>query len=107
MFRPTEIGLTFAEPVLLTTLEAGDVQVNGTSVPLLRVDDGRTLAFDLTGVVTGDGTYSVTLAAGAVNQPAIAGNATYASQFTVDSTAPRVWQHRLRKVLALIPVTLS
>ena len=87
---PTELSLTFSEPVLLTSVSLTDLQVNGYSVPLLRVDDGRTLVFDLTAVVTADGNYSVSLAAGAISSLLGQGNGAFPSAFRVDTTAPRV-----------------
>ena len=79
---------TLIEPVLLTTVDATDLQVNGTSVPLLRTDDGRTLVFDLS--LLGEGVNTLSIAAGTFLDWQGTPIEAFSTSFEVDLTAPRV-----------------
>ena len=83
----TEIGLLFSGNILAPTLDAGDLMVNGSPATSVTLgDDGNIAGF--TFASTGDGLYTVTLAAGAVQRIDGTPVDAYTGSFTVDTTGP-------------------
>lgn len=58
--------LTFSDSLLLSTVDASDLSVDGVPADAVRIIDDRTLEFDITSANRGDATYQVSMAAGAV-----------------------------------------
>ena len=86
---PATMTVDFSGTVLLSSLAASDLTVNGVAATGFSVVDYNTVAFTLP-AGTGDGTYTVAVAAGAVSDIHGTPLQAYGGQFTVDSVAPRV-----------------
>jgi len=85
---PTQMTVTFDDDVLLTSLDAGDLTVDGTPATGFAVVDGRSVRFDLPAL--SDGVHDVAIAAGAILDVQGTPVEAYAGQFEVDVTAPWV-----------------
>ena len=85
---PTEIEVNFSDQLLLSTIQATDLQVNGADASSVVVVDSDTLRFTIPAL--SEGTNNLTLASGAVtnlqNQPLLA----YAGTLELDTIGPRV-----------------
>ena len=84
----SEITVDLSDTVVLSTVDAADLTVDGTPATAVTVIDADTLRFTLPALA--DGLHNVSIAAGALsdlqNQPIAA----FASQFTLDTVGPRV-----------------
>ena len=87
---PDTIQLDFSSPLLLTTVQAADLTVNGTPATELTVVDGNTLRFDIAAAHTGDGAYTIHLAADAMQDLLGTDSNAFALDFTLDTTSPAV-----------------
>ena len=87
---PATIRLSFAQPLLLSTLDLGDVTVNGSPATGVTLIDASTVEFDIAGLNAGDGSYVVRLAAASVNDLRGNGNVAYDVGFRLDTTGPVV-----------------
>jgi subtilisin family serine protease/methionine-rich copper-binding protein CopC len=85
---PTEITINFGAPILLSSLQASDLTVDGVAATSFRIVDGDTVIFTLPTV--GEGVRNVAIAAGAILAADGTAFAGFTSQFTVDLRAPRV-----------------
>ncbi|MFM7075311.1 MAG: LamG-like jellyroll fold domain-containing protein, partial [Planctomycetaceae bacterium] len=85
--HPGTYRVTFDREILLSSVVPGDLVVGGVAATAVAAIDGRTLEFTL-GAGAGDGTYGVSIAAGAIT--ALDGTASDAfdATFTVDSVVP-------------------
>src|SRR5262249_21786301 len=77
------------EPVRLDTVQASDLVVTGGSVTGVEVLDSRTLRFSVS-VPNTEGTYPVSLPAGALLDLQGQPSAVFASTFQIDHTGPHV-----------------
>ncbi|MBN2294566.1 MAG: pre-peptidase C-terminal domain-containing protein [Pirellulales bacterium] len=92
-FFPMVYTADFSEQLLLTSLQPGDLTVEGMPALNYTVVDGDTISFELDPqlyTTHGDGVYQVLLGAGAVTDLQGVGNQEYAGTFTVDTTGPRI-----------------
>lgn len=80
---PSEIEIQFSAPVLLSTVEAGDLEVDGAGAGGVTVVDAARARFDVSGLGSGPGTYAVTMEAGAVTSVAGAPLTAFSSSFDV------------------------
>ncbi|TVS19950.1 MAG: hypothetical protein EA424_06450, partial [Planctomycetaceae bacterium] len=87
---PGTIQLDFDSPLLLTSVQAADLTVNGTPADGVTVVDGDTLLFDITGALDADGVYTVALAADVMENLFGSGNTALSLSFTLDTTSPVV-----------------
>ena len=90
---PTSLDLTFSTLLNQASLDTSKITINGNAVDpssITVLDDAKTLRFDLSSVVTGDGSYNVVLADGAITSLQDAGNASYSMNFYVDQTPPEI-----------------
>ena len=87
---PTTYRLTFNQELLLSSLQASDLRVNGTPVSSYTIIDGRTLDLSLAGLNTGDGVYTVTISPGALASLGGTVNEFFSASFDVDATNPTV-----------------
>ncbi|MEM9825059.1 MAG: CARDB domain-containing protein [Planctomycetota bacterium] len=87
---PTSIDLTFSDALLLTTVDASDFTVNGNPADGVGFVDGRTVRFDVTSLITTDGTYDLVLAADGMSSLGGQLNGSFASTLTLDATGPTV-----------------
>ncbi len=76
--------------VLLTSLQASDLSVNGSPADGFTIVDGQTIDFDISSANVGDGTYSVQIAAGALTDVSGNSNSAFNSTFNLDTTPPKV-----------------
>ncbi|MES9903225.1 MAG: hypothetical protein ABW168_11210, partial [Sedimenticola sp.] len=87
---PDTYRIDLSAPVLQTSVDAADLTINGVAADSVTIIDVDTLEFGIAGVVTGDGSYTIEIAAGALtsiaNQPIEADSVT----FTVDTIIPTV-----------------
>ena len=86
---PATITVDFNDGVLLTSLQASDLTVDGVAATGLSIVDGDTVTFNLP-TVTGDGTHTVAVAAGAILDVQGTPIQAYTGHFTLDQTPPRV-----------------
>lgn len=88
---PTTYTVDFSEDLLLSSIDASDLLINGVAATAVVVVDGDTLSFTINPTVNqGDQTYTVTLAAGVVVDLQGLGNLAFTGTFRVDSTGPRI-----------------
>lgn len=87
---PESIVLDFSTSVLLSSVQAADLTVNGVPAGAVAIVDGNTLSFDISGQLQGDGPYTIGLAAGALRSLAGEASAAYSLNWTLDSTSPVV-----------------
>jgi extracellular elastinolytic metalloproteinase len=87
--QPEEVILDFNDNILLATLQAADVTVNGSPATALRIIDGNTAAFTIPGGL-GEGTHTVAIAAGALTDTQGTPIDAFSTQFRLDLTAPRI-----------------
>jgi ELWxxDGT repeat protein len=79
----------FGDAVLLSTLDAADLTVDGVSATAVTVVDDRTATFTLP-VGLADGLHTLAIAAGAVQDLQLTPVSAWTAQFTLDTTPPRV-----------------
>jgi subtilase family serine protease/methionine-rich copper-binding protein CopC/type 1 glutamine amidotransferase len=87
---PGTLQLDFNSPLLLTSVQAGDLTVNGTPADRVTVIDGNTLEFDITGSHTGDGPYTIEVAQDVLENLFASANTAFSLSFTLDTTSPVV-----------------
>ncbi|NLX56992.1 MAG: S8 family serine peptidase [Planctomycetaceae bacterium] len=104
---PDIIQLDFSASLLLTSLQAEDLTVNGLPAASVMVVDGNTLVFDLAGTHTGDGPYMLELAAGALQDVAGVDNAAFELGFTLDTTSPVVMASSIAAGATIEPGALT
>ncbi|MEM4406646.1 MAG: pre-peptidase C-terminal domain-containing protein, partial [Candidatus Methanomethylicaceae archaeon] len=87
---PEHLTLNFSEPVLLTTLEAGDLKVNGDPAAGFTVIDSNTIRFDIGSLITDEGDYHVTIDEALVKDIHGTSNQGWGLSFYFDITYPEV-----------------
>ena len=87
---PTQLTLTFNDPLLLPTLTAADLQVNATPATGVQVVNSQTVTFDLPVGAIVDGHNVATLGAGVVTDIQNTPNTALALNFTIDVTGSRI-----------------
>ncbi|MFV2070562.1 MAG: Ig-like domain-containing protein, partial [Pirellulales bacterium] len=85
---PAQITVDFSAPLLLTTLDASDLTIDGVSATQVTVVDGDTAIFDLPALA--DGEHQVAIAGTAIRNLRGQEIEAFGSSFTIDTTAPRV-----------------
>ncbi len=88
---PTTITLNLSEALLATSVQAGDLTINGVAATAVTRLDGDSYQFTVpAGANTGDKVYSVVSSAGAMTD--LQGNPSlgYTGAFTLDGTSPRI-----------------
>lgn len=92
---PDVLQVTFSESVLATSVDAADLVVDGLPALAAAYVDGATFRFQLDqAAARGDGTYSVTIAAGSVVDLQGTPTAAYQGAFDLDQTGPRILETR-------------
>ncbi|WP_182867972.1 carboxypeptidase regulatory-like domain-containing protein [Rhodopirellula sp. JC639] len=66
VFGMPDYRVSFSNSVLISSVDASDLTVDGVPADAVRMVDDRTLEFDITSANHGDGTYQVSMAAGAI-----------------------------------------
>lgn len=87
---PNEVDLHFSEPLLYTSLEAGDLLVNGVAATGLTILSPTHLRFNFSDPVDGDGLYTAELAAGSITDIHGNSSAFWSRSFALDTVAPTV-----------------
>jgi hypothetical protein len=88
-FAPPTITVNFNDNLLLTTVQASDLTVNGVAATAVSIVDADTVRFTLPSGL-GDGTYTVAIAAGAIQDVQATPLTAFTEHFTLDQTPPRV-----------------
>ncbi len=84
------LTLTFSQPILLTTLEAGDLTVNGNPAAGLTLIEADRVNFDISSLVTDEGYYYVEIGSAVLKDIHGKDNETWALSFIFDTTYPEV-----------------
>ena len=87
---PATIDISFSQPLLLTTLQAADLTINGSPATGVTILDARTARFNIGGLVGVDGLYTVALEAGVVGDTRGNTNLAFAFEFSLDTSKPVV-----------------
>jgi len=90
----TQLTVDFSQALNASTVQAGDIFVNGVPATLVSLNDKNTAVFTLPSPLV-DGNYTVTMLAGAVRNLAGADVGLFQSTFRVDLTPPRLVQTSL------------
>ncbi|MHC4562200.1 MAG: S8 family serine peptidase [Planctomycetota bacterium] len=85
---PTQMTVTFSDGVLLPSLNASDLTIDGIAATGMTIVDATTAIFDLPAL--GTGVHQVAIATGAVLDLQGTPLTAYSGTFEVDVTAPRV-----------------
>ena len=99
---PTQITIDFGANILLSSLQASDLTVNGVAATSFTIVDGNTVIFTLPAL--GEGVHSVAIAPGAILTSDGTAFAGFTSQFTVDLTVPRVVSTSVQQNDAIPPI---
>ena len=88
---PATVTVQFSESLDHQTVAASDLTIDGVNATSVTAIDGQTFRFDIDpSTNVGDRTYSVSIAAGAVQNLQGVGSLSYSGTFRVDTTAPRI-----------------
>jgi subtilisin family serine protease len=107
-----QVTLTFGSSLLLSSVDATDLLVDGEPATDVSIVDDRTLTFTLPALLT-DGPHTVQLAAGEVQSVGSVPNEPFTLGFTLDLTAPTLMESSIVPGLVLsgagfsIPITLT
>jgi pre-peptidase len=84
-----EFEVHFSDGILLTSIDAGDLTIDGQAAASVTVVDGNTLAFEMASSLA-DGSHQIAMAGGAVS--ALDGRPleAYAAGFVLDTTTPHI-----------------
>ena len=85
---PTQITVDFNDKILLSSLQASDLTVDGISATGLTIVDGDTVAFTVGGFL--HGVHNMAIAAGAIQDLQGTNVQAFSSQFTVIFATPRI-----------------
>jgi hypothetical protein len=95
---PTTYQIQFSGPLLLTTLQASDLKIDGQPAANFTIVDGQTIRFDITGLVAAPRAYTATIAGGDLFDIRGNSNAPISRTFTYavpDTTGPTVTDIRV------------
>ena len=101
-YPPTSIQVDFNDVLLLTTLQASDLKVDGVPATGFTVVDGDTVRFDLPAGAA-DGTHTITIAPGAIQNVQGTRLAAFTERFSTDQTPPRVTASSIQQNAILSP----
>ena len=87
---PSTYTINLSESVLLSTIDASDLTVNGVAASGVTVVDSDTLVFYIANTAAGDGLYTVEIASGALSSFSGKLLQGFSATFDSDATAPRV-----------------
>ena len=87
---PTEYRVQLSKAVDPTSVQAGDLLVNGVPATSVAITDHSTLVFNIAAAAGGDGVYAVTMSAGAVTASGGAPLSAFATSFRLDRVHPTV-----------------
>jgi FG-GAP-like repeat/Bacterial pre-peptidase C-terminal domain/FG-GAP repeat len=105
-YPPTSIQLDFNDVILLTSLQASDVKVDGKAVTGFTVVDGDTVVLALPGTLA-DGLHTVTIASGAISDVQKTPLAAFMTHYSTDQTSPRVVFSSIQQNDILAPGSLT
>lgn len=86
---PTNVTVHFNDNLLLTSIAASDLKVDGISATGFTIQDNETVVFTLPAGLT-QGNHTITIAAGAIADVQSTGIDAFTSSFALDLTGPRV-----------------
>ena len=100
---PTTYRVDFSRPILLSSVQAGDLTVDGLPAAAVTIVDADTLEFDVAGLAAGDGAYTVAIAAGALTSISGVPLDAFAASFDVDATSPTIVDRSVNEGDVLTP----
>jgi len=86
----TTLTVDFSQNILLTTLDAADLMIDGSPAGTVEVIDGNTVTWKNLPAVTGEGWHNFSIAAGAILDVRGSQVAAFSGRFYLDVTSPRV-----------------
>ena len=104
-FAPTQITVDFYHNVLVSSLQASDLTVDGGAATSFTVIDADTVQFTVS--AAGSGTHTVHIAQGAIQDLAGTVIEAFTSHFTVDATPPRIIGSSIQQDDILAPGNLT
>ncbi|WP_342364198.1 CARDB domain-containing protein [Terrarubrum flagellatum] len=87
---PQSITIDFSDGLLLNSIDAGDLTINGAPANSVTIIDGNTLVFDVSGLAPVEGSYTIAIADGALSGLDGRPLAAFSSSFLYDLTPPQV-----------------
>ncbi|MDP2433554.1 MAG: Ig-like domain-containing protein [Pseudomonadota bacterium] len=87
---PATYTVDLSEAVLLSSIDAADLTVNGVAAGSVSIVDADTLQFSIANADVGDGVYDVEIAAGALTSLSGKPLEIFSASFDADATAPTV-----------------
>ncbi|MFT5526729.1 MAG: subtilisin family serine protease, partial [Pirellulaceae bacterium] len=102
---PSEVVIQFNDTILLNSLEAADLLIDGQPANSFTVIDGQTIAFQVSGLT--EGVRTVTFAAGALTDIQGTALTAFTSEFELDFTGPRIIGSTLQQGDNHLPGELS
>lgn len=90
MVQPASVDIDFSDSLLLTSVQAGDLSVNGNQALAVTVIDHNTLRFNITGLVTTEGAYTLSIPGGSLLDLQGTSNVAFTRGFIYDATLPTV-----------------
>ena len=87
--QPLTVTVVFNDAILLTTLSASDLTVDGIAATAVSTTTDRTAVFTISSSLA-QGTHTIALAAGSITSIQAANLGGFSSTFTLDTIAPRI-----------------
>ena len=87
---PTTVDIDFSGILLVDSIQAADLRINGQAATGVLQVDGNTLRFGVTGLLGSDGAYTLEIAAAALTDASGNPNSAFSRSFFVDTTRPTV-----------------
>ncbi|QEG41240.1 CARDB domain-containing protein [Roseimaritima ulvae] len=87
---PNSIDIEFSDPILLSSLNPDDLTVNHIAASAVSILNATTARFDLSGLSSGDGPYTFSLASDAIENLQGTGNDSFSATLTLDTIGPSV-----------------
>src|SRR5262249_40759768 len=104
---PTQITATFGQDILPTSVQAGDLTVDGIPATAFTQTGPRTVTFTTPAGVSGQGTHNVAIAANAITDLQGVGLTAFAGTSIIATIAPRVTATSLAPNAVVAPGTLT
>ena len=100
---PTTYRVTFSHPLLLSTVQAGDLTIDGIPADSVTIVDGRTLDFAIAAANQGDGLYTAAISTGAISSLAGSPLAAFSATYDADATNPTIVSSSINQSDTLAP----
>lgn len=87
---PSKVTIHFNDSISLPSLQASDVTFDGVPATGMTILDGHTASFSVPSSAQTDGTHTVAIASGAIQDLQATGIDAFSSHYTIDQTPPKV-----------------